>query len=186
MTSEGYWGPQDFYQYDCPFHPSVISVPENTPIPTKAKIAYTSSKWLRIWLYFSVASSPQGHVIWACWKECHRIIGFIKDSDFLPLSLPWSKRSSVLSSAFLLILHSYRKVFSDLIIGDQKTNHQLEEEVSFVVSNMELFVGSPCPIQMLSWYWVQWLCWVAARTQDTLIYCRIFHLQEKCYFMDSR
>lgn len=50
---------------------------ENTLIPTKAKIAYTFSKWLRIWLNFSIASSPQGHVIWACWKECQRVIGFI-------------------------------------------------------------------------------------------------------------
>lgn len=60
------------------------------------------------------------------------------------------KGNSTLSPAFLHILHSYSKVFSDLIIGDQKTNHQLEEEASFVDSNMKLFVGSPGPIQTIS------------------------------------
>lgn len=64
---------------------------KNTLIPTKAKTAYTSSKWLISWLYFSIASSPLGHVIWACWKEYQRMIDFIKDSDFLPLPLTRSR-----------------------------------------------------------------------------------------------
>lgn len=99
------------------FLPVWISIPPICDLSSKKRThpnqgpnSYTSSKWLRIWLYFSVASSPQEHVICACWKECHRIIDFLlKILIFCPCHCHKVRRT--LSSAFLYILHSYRKSF---------------------------------------------------------------------------
>lgn len=92
MTSEGYQPEGDRISTSMNTHSTQLwSSSKDTIIPTKTKIAYTILKRLRIWLYFSVASSPQGHIIRACWKECQRIIGLIKYSDFLPLPLTCSR-----------------------------------------------------------------------------------------------